>query len=67
MEFNKLVWDKIPEIIKSHGEQPNFQTLTEEKYLFELDRKLFEELQEYQESKELEELADMLEVIYAIC
>lgn len=67
MEFNKLVRDKIPEIIKSQGEHPNFQVLSEEKYLFELDRKLCEEMQEYQESKELEELADMLEVIYAIC
>ena len=67
MKFNKLVRDKIPEIIKAQGQHPNFQILSEEKYLFELDRKLCEEMQEYQESKDLEELADMLDVIYAIC
>ena len=67
MEFNKLVRDKIPDIIKSQGEHPNFKILSEEKYLFELDRKLCEEMEEYQESKDLEEIADMLEVIYAIC
>lgn len=66
-EFNKLVRDNIPEIIKSQGEHPNIQILSEDRYLFELDKKLCEETQEYQESKEMEELADILEVIDAIC
>ncbi len=65
--FNKLVRDKIPEIIKQSGENPNYEILSNDGLLFELDKKLDEEIHEYQESKEIEELADVLEVIYAIC
>lgn len=66
-EFKKLVRDKIPDIIKHQGETPNIEILSDDKYLFELDKKLSEEVEEYQESKQLEELADILEVIYSIC
>ena len=63
---NKLVRDKIPEIIESTGKKAYCRTLTEEEYLSELDKKLNEECAEYQADKSLEELADMLEVVYAI-
>lgn len=63
---NKLIRDKIPEIIKSSGRTPVIRTLDDTEYLTELDRKLNEECAEYQADKSLEELADMLEVIYAI-
>ena len=55
---NKLVRDKIPDIIKSAGKQAV--------YLVELDRKLSEECAEYQADKSLEEMADVLEVLYSI-
>lgn len=66
-KFNKLVRDKIPEVIKNQGQEPEYRILDDEEYLCELDKKLNEEVEEYQESKSLEELADILEVINAIC
>ncbi|MFI3141565.1 MAG: nucleoside triphosphate pyrophosphohydrolase [Clostridia bacterium] len=63
---NKLVRDKIPEIIEKHNKTCVFSVLTDDDYSAALDQKLNEEVAEYQESKELEELADILEVVYAI-
>ena len=63
---NKLVRDKIPEIIEKSGKTAYCHILDETEYLAELDRKLNEECAEYQADKSLEELADMLEVMYAI-
>ena len=63
---NKLVRDKIPDIIKNTGKIHHCRILSDEEYLSELDRKLNEECAEYQADKSLEELADMLEVMYAI-
>lgn len=63
---NKLVRDKIPDIIKADGRVAFFRTLSDEEYISELDRKLVEECKEYCEDKSIEELADILEVIYAI-
>lgn len=64
--YNKLVRDKIPEIIEKSGKTCTVETLTDEKYIVMLDAKLTEELAEYQESKSLEELADLLEVMGAV-
>ncbi len=64
--YNKLVRDKIPEIIENSGKTCTVETLPDEKYTAMLDAKLNEELAEYQESKSLEELADLLEVIRAV-
>ena len=64
--YNKLVRDKIPEIIEMSGKTCTVETLTDEKYIAMLDVKLNEELAEYQESKSLEELADLLEVMGAV-
>lgn len=63
---NKLVRDKIPEIIEKSGKKASCYTLNEDEYIKELDKKLNEECAEYQADKSIEELADMLEVIYAI-
>ena len=63
---NKLVRDKIPDIIKSAGKQAVTRILTDGEYLVELDRKLSEECAEYQADKSLEEMADVLEVLYSI-
>lgn len=63
---NKLVRDKIPEIIAAAGKQPVNRVLSDEEYLAELDRKLNEECAEYQADKSIEEMADVLEVLYAI-
>ena len=64
--YNKLVRDKIPEIIEKSCKTCTIETLADEKYIAMLEAKLTEELAEYQESKSLEELADLLEVMGAV-
>lgn len=61
--YQKLVRDRIPEIIQADGKTCITEILSEVCYLEMLDAKLTEELTEYQESKSLEELADLLEVM----
>ncbi len=67
--YNKLVRDKIPEIIRNNGEIPKIRILNDEEYKKELELKLYEEYKEVIESNStdrLEELADLLEVINAL-
>ena len=64
--YNKLVRDRIPEIIEADGNTCVTEVLPDDRYLQMLDAKLDEELAEYQESKSLEELADLLEVMRAV-
>ena len=64
--YNKLVRDKIEEIMISNGAKPITRILSDEEYLKELNKKLLEEVKEYLESGEIEELADIEEVILAI-
>ena len=64
--YNKLVRDRIPEIIEASGKTCVMEVLPQDAYLQELDVKLNEELVEYQQSKSLEELADLLEVMGAV-
>lgn len=67
MRYDKLVRDKIPEIIESKGKKVTCRTLSETEYKEYLERKLDEEVAEFHESKSVEELADILEVIAALC
>lgn len=64
--YNKLIRDKIPEIISANGERPIVETLNKKDYKNQLDIKLQEELREYFADDNVEELADVVEVIYAI-
>ena len=64
--YNKLVRDKIDEIMIEKGVKPVTRILSNEEYLKELDKKLLEEVNEYLESGEVEELADIKEVFLAI-
>ena len=66
MEFNKAIRDKIPEIIQKDGHTCNVQSLSDEKFIIEIEKKLSEEVTEYQNDKNPEELADILELIYRI-
>ena len=63
--YNKLVRDRIPEIIESSGKTCTVEILSYEDYLRMIDAKLDEELAEYHKDQNIEELADLLEVIYA--
>ena len=64
--FNKLIRDKIPEIIESKGGKAETRTLSDEEYPIYLEAKLDEEVGEYHRDKNAEELADILEVVYAL-
>ena len=67
--YNKLVRDKIPEIIRSAGRRPFVRVLNEGDYRAALLLKLTEESREAQAAADDElvtELADVLEVLHAI-
>ena len=64
--FNKLVRDKIPEIIRENGENATIRILDNQEYERELNRKLQEEVNEYLADGNIEELADVEEVLRAL-
>jgi predicted house-cleaning noncanonical NTP pyrophosphatase (MazG superfamily) len=67
MNRGKLVRDKIPQIIRSKGQEPVIYTADTEEYCVRLRDKLREEVEEYLASdNDREELADILEVLYAL-
>ena len=61
--YNKLVRDKIPEIIEADGKTCKTKILSDEEYIAALETKLNEEVAEYQADKNLEEMADVLEAV----
>ena len=64
--YNKLVRDKIPEIIKADGRECDTLIVDgDEKYKL-LEAKLQEEVKEFLEDKNLEELADVMEVLFGL-
>ena len=63
---NKLVRDKIPQIIKSQNYTCEYHLLTDIEYVKELKAKIIEEAKELSEDYNLEELADVYEVMLAI-
>ena len=66
MEYNKLIRDKIPEIIEGKGGKADIRVLSDEEYPIYLEAKLDEEVGEYHRDHTAEELADILEVVYAL-
>jgi predicted house-cleaning noncanonical NTP pyrophosphatase (MazG superfamily) len=67
MRQEKLVRDKIPEIIRASGLKPLVRTANGEEYRNLLRAKLTEEVQEFLDSDEnAEELADILEVVLTL-
>lgn len=68
--YNKLIRDRIPEIITKQGLTLTTRILEADEYLTELRTKLQEETNEFltaeSSSEAIEELADMLEVIHAL-
>ncbi|OKL37889.1 nucleoside triphosphate pyrophosphohydrolase [Domibacillus mangrovi] len=66
---NKLVRDRILEVIEKTGKNYTSRILSEEEYKQEVRKKMHEELAEYEEAatneEAVEELADLLELIHA--
>lgn len=67
--YNKLVRDRIPEIIDSSNKEFSSRVLADEEYILEINKKMHEELAEYEAATTnedaIEELADLLELIHA--
>ena len=65
-EYNKLVREKIVDIIEADGRKAEYRILDNVEFRNELNKKLQEEVHEYLEDNNVEELADIVEVIYGI-
>ena len=69
-EYNKLVRDKMPDIIKDKGSNPVIRVLDTKRYKKELEKKLLEGCKKVSRTKRsdtrLDVLADMLEVINSL-
>jgi predicted house-cleaning noncanonical NTP pyrophosphatase (MazG superfamily) len=68
--YNKLVKDKIPQIIEKKGKRFSTKILNDQDYIKYLKEKSYEELDEYwaieTNEEAVEELADLLETIHAL-
>jgi predicted house-cleaning noncanonical NTP pyrophosphatase (MazG superfamily) len=67
--MGKLVRDKIPDIIRASGTDPECRVLEPDEYLASLFAKLFEESEELRTApaaSQLDELADVFEVLRAL-
>lgn len=62
----KLVRDRIPEIIRKRGEVPKVRVAQEHEVDYLIRRKAAEEAQELLQSSSLEEIADILEALEAL-
>ena len=64
--YDKLVRDRIPEIIETSGKKCDIEVVSDEIALEYLYKKLNEEVSELLEDKNLDEICDCLEVLFAI-
>ena len=64
--YDKLVRDRIPEIIETDGSKCEIEVVSDEVALEYLYRKLGEEVDELLSDKNLDEIADVMEVLFAI-
>ena len=66
IEYNKLVRDKIPEIIEEQGKKCETRIMEKSEENHYLNAKLYEECMEFIRSGDPDELADVLDVIITI-
>lgn len=65
-DYNKLVRDKIPEMLDEKGVSYEKRIASAKEYKAELIKKLGEESSEFSEEGNVEELADVIEVIESL-
>ena len=65
-KYNKLVRDKIPEMLDKKGISYEKRVASKGEYKVELIKKLNEEVMEFTEEESVEELADVMEVLEAL-
>ena len=61
--YNKLVRDRIPQLIEESGRSYTSRTLNKKEYFDALLDKIVEEIEEYRISDDEDELADVYEVL----
>lgn len=64
--YNKLVRDKIPQVIEAEGKKYDIRIADKKEHYELLEAKLKEEVDEFLQDKNLEELADIMEVLYGL-
>ena len=64
--YDKLVRDRIPEIIEYSGNHCEVEIVNDEVALEYLYKKLNEEIEKLLEDKHIEEIVDLVEVLFAI-
>ena len=64
--YNKLIRDKIPEIIEGKGKSLTCHKADDREYLNALREKIKEEVEEFYEDPSTEEMGDILEVLHAL-
>ena len=64
--YDKLIRDRIPEIIEASGNKCEIEVVSDEVALQYLYKKLNEEVTELLEDENLDEIADVMEVLFAI-
>jgi len=69
-KYNKLVRDRIPEVIEKAGEKPYVKTLSKKEFLEALKKKILEEAKELvaarSEEDTINEIVDLLELLDAL-
>lgn len=64
--YNKLVRDKIPQVIEADGNKYEIRIADKEEHYALLEAKLQEEVKEFLDGKNLEELADVMKVLFGL-
>lgn len=65
-KYNKLVRDKIPDILDRKNIPYEKRIASDDEYKTELIKKLNEEVDEFSQAGDIEELADVIEVVEAL-